>query len=107
MKSIEELGISPTPWEAVRWRGSDERTYCSVKDSSGGAVCDCLRSSNRIESDARIMAAAPELYESLEEAQRETCWKCHGSEVPRGDEVCDQCIVAGWIDALKKAGGAE
>ena len=104
MKSIEELGISPLPWEAVRWGGSDERMFYSVYDSSGGAVCDCLRSSNRIESDARIMAAAPELYEAL----RLACGSCIDC-----DKVCSDCINfnRSWMPkaraALAKAGGAE
>ena len=100
MKSIEELGISPYPWEAVRWRGSDERMYCSVKDSSGGAVCDCLRSSNRIESDARLMAAAPELYEALRRA-----WTY--ADKLRCEWPLPQFVRDTMRAALEKAGGAE
>lgn len=112
MKSIEELGISPWPWKVrtephgsfvTDANGSQSVAFCCEESvCSGGKVTHTPRKRN-----ARLISAAPELYEALEEARRETCWKCHGSEVPRGDEDCDQCIVAGWIEALEKAGGAK
>lgn len=114
MKSINELNISPWPWSYVYEKfvapfsdhGSD---YHYVNEANGSHVVSSFscEDDENAKADARLMAAAPEMYEALEEAQRETCWRCHGSEVPRGDEGCEQCIVAGWIEALEKAGGAE
>lgn len=100
MKTIEELGISPTPWKAVRWGGSDERMFCSVEDSSGGAVCDCLRNSNRIESDARLIAAAPELYEALA-----AMLSCAEKEAPFTTESGMSIAMDMARKAIKKAGG--
>lgn len=111
MKSLEELKCSPAPWKLKKGPGGSEvheghgmLAFCGVSEiySSDKGHYSFPHLAN-----ARLISAVPELYESLEEAQRETCWQCHGSEVPRGDEDCDQCIVAGWIEALKKAGGAE
>lgn len=110
MKTIDELGISLTPWKSVRWGGSDERMFCSVYDSSGGAVCDCLRNKNHmesVESDARLIAAAPELYEYLREAVNEYCYACPMLDDDKCTKEAGACFVQKWRTALEKAGGEE
>jgi hypothetical protein len=53
-------GFTPGPWEVVTPFESDTR-YISARALSGGYVTRIVHSAN----DARLIAAAPELYEAL------------------------------------------
>ena len=52
MKRLEELGVSPAPWNVF-----DDY---DVRRSDTGLVADC-----GLPGDARLIAAAPDLYEAL------------------------------------------
>ena len=111
MKPIEELGISPTPWE-LDIGGS----CCWVEARGGATVCSTAASETRdCEADTantRLIAAAPGLYAAL----RECCEEAMGDNVPRcyacrkdKDGHCmaaveKRCVV---YAALEKAGGKE
>ena len=107
MKPIEELGTSPAPWELeidhTPWRAN----VIAVNASDGDEVVrDCF------EDDARLIAAAPDLYEAL----RDCCEEAMGDNVPRcyacrkGED--GHCMAAtekrcAVYAALEKAGGAK
>lgn len=107
MKTLEELGISPAPW----------KTYIGVysfwvDDNAGEFVC--MKSSNSMNDrnigkrNARLIAAAPDLYEALRECIGEMCKFCKETEIgksmpcERGCEVLRRAKAA-----LEKAGGEE
>lgn len=109
MKSIEELGISPWPWKVrtephgsfvTDANGSQSVAFCCEESvCSGGKVTHTPRKRN-----ARLISAAPELYEAL----RLACGSCIDC-----DKDCSDCINfnRSWMPkaraALAKAGGAE
>ena len=95
MKRLDKLGVTPAPWEVF-----DDY---DVRRSDTGLVADC-----GLSGDARLIAAAPDLYESLREAVISRCggrcaWS-NGWECRFPDELCE---VQRWRKALEKAGGAE
>lgn len=103
MKSVEELGISPLPWTLGSLvLGSDGLVArSSIDDADDGVVAgDALLR----DADARLMTASPKLYERLSEAVRDKCHCCDASEDDKR-ELCDQCIVADWKEALAEASG--
>ena len=109
MKSIEELDISPTPWKVrtephgsfvTDSNGSQSVAFCCEESvCSGGEVTHTPRKMN-----ARLIAAAPDLYDAL----RLACGSCIDC-----CEDCSDCINfnRSWMPtaraALAKAGGAE
>lgn len=105
MKTLEELGISPTPWRVLEWNGVSSQT-CYTVESATHTVCD-LNNDDDARSDASLISDAPELYECLREAVSEACKRCYSHE----DGECrlrgDTCMVQRWRAALERAGGAE
>ena len=111
MKSIEELGISPLPWKVrtephgsfvTDANGSQSVAFCCEESvCSGGKVTHTPRKRN-----ARLVSAAPELYECLREAVLLKCSGCASD----AEEEClwqGECFAKKWRAALEKAGGAE
>lgn len=119
MKRLEELGISPAPWSAG--------TNPAIATLLDGRVGKCIYANgdvnntpyvgfaNVVEGDtisairnARLFAAAPELYECLREAVVEMC---HGHACCGEDYECNgvdrDCFVRRWRAALAKAAGEE
>ena len=103
MKRLKELGISTSPW-VMRVR-IDTDLGMDVYNTDGEHVCGCRRDGRGF-TNARLIAAAPELYEALREAVTKRCRMC----VSEGDYCSPEdgyCFVRRWRKVLEKAGGAE
>lgn len=125
MKKLEELGISPVPWKAginphiatildgyegkcIYANGDVNNTpYVGFANVVNGDTASAIR-------NARLIAAAPELYDCLREAIVEHCYNCehsHDGYHHRVDgEQCQRggdCLVKEWRKALAKAAGEE
>ena len=90
MKTLEQLGISPTPW----------KSYLSVFDAENMELCD----SDGVYSkgDAILIAAAPELYEALA-----AMLLCAEKEAPFTSESGMSIAMDMARKALAKAAGEE
>lgn len=89
MKKLSELGVSPAPW---KWDG-DERSDDLVLSAGGSRVAEWMN-----DKDARLVSAAPELYEACRMAL---------GVVERHAEDGVQPVVGMIRAALEKAGGKE
>lgn len=114
MKKLEELGVSPAPWKIDN--GSDG--WSIVRDAKGmyAATPDGDEETEAV-SNSRLIAAAPELYDALQQIMQ--CWGA--SVFDEGGMACDTplyCKHAGCghktcpvflraKDALAKAAGEE
>ena len=106
MKTIEELVTSPAPWE------TDIGESCCLVEARGGSTICSTGSSETQDfetdaADARLITAAPELYEALRNIVDSECEDCNswcdgGCTVDAG-----LCIYQKYRAALEKAGGAE
>ena len=107
MKTLEQLGISPTPWS------NTVSTEKAVEiDSAWDARNGCILSGGYSEAvnDARLIAAAPELYEALRMYQeafekiRKSAWFIDANfhEIMSLNKVMTAADAA-----LAKAGGAK
>ena len=92
MKTLEQLGISPAPWSFVK----SNRDY-EVSDSEDFG----LSYEDRYElPDARLIAAAPDLYEALA-----SMLSCAEKEAPFTAESGMSIAMDMARKAIKKAGG--
>lgn len=100
MKALKELGVSPVPWNAVR-------STVSLRVDSADGICVAddidMIDDETGEANARLIAAAPELYEALREIVADNkcglmCSLCGAA---------DKCKIRRAVAALEKAGGAE
>lgn len=86
MKKLDGLGISPAPWNKVLDEFGDEEAQYQVAVADArfpvGAV---TLSGNYCEADARLIAAAPDLYDALQQIVQ--CWGC--SVFSEGGMSCD------------------
>lgn len=103
MKKLEELGISPAPWEVIPY------TLCGDICFANGETMfmrDKGIEPPRI-ADARFIAAAPDLYNALREAINSYCEGCN--DFVNGDQRCDpcECPARKWRAVLAKASGEE
>lgn len=112
MKTIEQLGISPTPWnQGERTPYVEEHVlWCNYHDKNGipssriVAECNARFSSEQARTDARLIAAAPDLYEALREClevldEVEECFQEVDEETSK--------MMGKARAALEKAGGKE
>lgn len=101
MKKLEELGISKAPWGTYQTK---KEVAVTTSVEGFGDLESALCRGPRRKSNARLIKAAPKLYECLSEAVEDKCHFCVADEDERR-ELCDQCIVADWKDALAEAAG--
>ena len=107
MKKLEELGISPTPWSV------ESTPNILHPDVISSVKTDIVCIGCRDYANARLIAAAPELYKCLREAVVENCHDCGNLDnemsAYQDDFVChnDKCFVKKWRHALAKAAGEE
>ena len=102
MKTIEQLGISPAPWIEKAWATSDDCGH-DVADRNHRSICDMrlLQGETRIP-NARLIAAAPELYEALA-----AMLSCAEKEAPFTTGSGMSIAIDMARKAIKKAGGEE
>ena len=103
MKTLEELGISRTPWYIEKNTG----VLCAKSEHyKHPIVDDCGNFDNN--NDKLLISAAPELYEALREAILAECIGCRYCG-PHPKYECDNhdCrqAPAKWRAALAKAAG--
>lgn len=90
-KTIGELGTTPAPWSVH----SPTRGYVDAPDRSTVADCNDWDDEERAFANARLIAAAPELYELVREAYEEILTDLPHYWLTRAEEV------------IEKAGGAK
>ena len=109
IKKINELGVSPRPWSTYKTK-RQVTVLASCSPGEDIDVCECR--GPRQDANARLIAAAPELYECLREAVMYHCGedpmadcenKCYGN--PACLSAGTTCMVEKWRKALAKAAG--
>lgn len=115
MKTLEQLGVSPAQWKQGEWVPycEDNIIRCDYHRKDGTpstrviATCNATFSREQARIDARLIAAAPELYEALREIYEDfepMCnVECHGCKHEPG---CNKWARRARV-ALEKAGGVE
>lgn len=103
MKKIEELAVSRAPWKV----SPNNDILVTTKEGYRVAIGCCERYDGGT-GNARLIAAAPELYKCLHEAVIEMC---HGHACCGEEYECNgvdyDCLVKRWRAALAKASGEE
>lgn len=107
IKTFDELRASPKPWKCtIHGKGF----YAVIKDGKGEEITDLDKSvfgygEQDVRADARLIAAAPAMYEALRVCLDDLCRKCLGRNY--GLVMCaGECrAVNAARKALKKAEG--
>ena len=95
MKTVEQLGISPTPWHIEKNTG----VLCAKSERyKHPIVDDCGNFEN--DNDERLIAAAPELYEALV-----AMLSCAENDAPFTKKSGMSIAMDMAQKAIKKAGG--
>ena len=102
MKMLEDLGTSPAPWTATV--DADGRVVVNDENRHGIAACGHTAEGDVDFANARIIAAAPELYEVLRLVLK-TIDALGFKSVVESDPLA--LAVKCGEKALEKAGGAE
>lgn len=111
MKGIDELGISPAPWNQGKPVPYYEQhvVWCGYRDKGGHpstrivAECNATFSNEHALFDARLISAAPDLYEALRE-----CLSALNSVGGTGwDGEYASRVKRNAVNALEKAGGGK
>lgn len=104
MKTVEQLGISPSPWKVAVEDRIDYRLF-SVEADNGVGITDfdcCPEQFDHHEgfANASLIAAAPELYEAVA-----ALLNCAEKEAPFTRESGMSLAMDMARKAIKKAGG--
>ena len=95
MKTLEQLGISPSPWSV------DDHN--NIRTGDGHTLAATMVSNayghDRTEHDAFIIAASPELYDTLQSLVEYIDREC----IPCGETACE--LMAAAHNVLAKAAG--
>ena len=65
MKRLDELGVSPDPWRTERFSPESTEDGRDIKDALSYPVGCTYTISDHAIADARLIAAAPDMYEAL------------------------------------------
>lgn len=100
MRKLYELGISPTPWKKADDGMGYQDIWCNApvtEDSEGeNIIAEAIDAK-----DARLIAAAPELYDMLQSLVEYIDREC----IPCGETACE--LLAAARNVLSKAAGEE
>ena len=98
MKTLEQLGVSPAPW-SIEYDDTIDRVVNILGAKKNIIVeTDCGYYPPELP-DARLMSAAPELYEALQSLVEYIDREC----IPCGENACE--LLAAAHNALAKAAG--
>lgn len=98
MKTLDQLGISSAPWRVITVNGKLESVESCLGIESP-TVCNANRMKKE---DARLISAAPELYEALA-----AMLSCAEKEAPFTAESGMSIAMDMARKAIEKAGGEE
>lgn len=110
MKTVEQLGLK-TPWQLFPYGPSTKSTVATHGDIETADGRSFFPNGEFPEiQDARMMKAAPKLYEHLRVAVIDKCRQCPNCNTRDGYAcvmLVDKCYVKKWRAALAEAAGED